>query len=72
MFKKKIGHHTRKEDMMGQSYLNYAYSGSNRVRCYFIGPHYILRCWKQSLLKVKCNEIGKFLFCPKTCPIWQH
>ena len=39
---KKIGHHARKKDLMGQTYLIYACSCTNRAR-YFICPHYILR-----------------------------
>ena len=48
---KKKGHHARKKDIMGQSYLIYACSGTNHAR-YFIGPHYILRELEAKLIKV--------------------
>ena len=40
-YNKKIGHRARKKDIMAQSYLSFARSGTNRAR-YFIGPRYIL------------------------------
>ena len=39
---KKIGHHSRKKDMMGQSCPIFACIRANLGR-YFIGPRYILR-----------------------------